>query len=129
VWASTSDAAISPLDAVILEGVDGEESRESLYSTVHGAGRICGRIEAKGKRDKVTGEWKRPPRFTREQMDAWLKEKGVYLIGGDVDESPMAYRRLTDVLQAHGGTVKILHTLRPFLVLMAGNEVRDPYKD
>ena len=96
---------------------------------MHGAGRICGRVEAKGKRDKVTGEWKRPPRFTREQMDAWLKEKGVYLIGGDVDESPMAYRRLTDVLQAHGGTVKILHTLRPFLVLMAGNDVRDPYKD
>ena len=96
---------------------------------MHGAGRICGRIEAKGKRDKVTGEWKRPPRFTREQMDAWLKEKGVYLIGGDVDELPMAYRRLTDVLQAHSGTVKILHTLRPFLVLMAGNDVRDPYKD
>ena len=116
-------------DAVILEGVDGEGSREALYSTVHGAGRICGRVEAKGKRDKVTGEWKRPPRFTREQMDAWLKEKGVYLIGGDVDESPMAYRRLTNVLQAHGGTVKILHTLRPFLVLMAGNDVRDPYKD
>ena len=116
-------------DAVILEGVDGEESREALYSTVHGAGRICGRIEAKGKRDKVTGEWKRPPRFTREQMDAWIKEKGVYLIGGDVDESPMAYRRLTNVLQAHNGTVKILHTLRPFLVLMARNDVRDPYKD
>ena len=49
--------------------------------------------------------------------------------GGDVDGSPMAYRRLTDVLQAHGGTVKILHMLRPFLVLMAGNDVRDPYKD
>jgi hypothetical protein len=32
-------------------------------------------------------------------------------------------------LQAHRGTVKILHTLRPFLVLMAGNDVRDPYKD
>ena len=115
-------------DAVILEGVDGEECASALYSTVHGAGRICGRIEAKGKRDKVTGEWKRPPRFTREQMDA-CKEKGVYLIGGDVDEAPMAYRRLTDVLQAHGGTVKILHTLRPFLVLMAGNDIRDPYKD
>jgi tRNA-splicing ligase RtcB len=116
-------------DAVILEGVDGAEARASFYSTVHGAGRVCGRMEAKGKRDKATGEWKRPPRFTREQMDAWLKEKGVYLIGGDVDESPMAYRRLGDVLAAHAGTVKVLHTLRPFLVVMAGDEVRDPYKD
>jgi tRNA-splicing ligase RtcB len=116
-------------DAVILVGVDGEESRAALYSTVHGAGRICGRVEAKGKRDKATGEWKRPPRFTREQMDAWVKQKGVYLIGGDVDESPMAYRRLPDVLRAHGETVRVLHTLRPILVIMAGSEVRDPYKD
>ena len=62
-------------------------------------------------------------------MDAWVKEKGVYLVGGDVDESPMAYRRLTTVLEAHAGTVKVLHTLRPFLVIMAGEDVRDPYKD
>jgi tRNA-splicing ligase RtcB len=116
-------------DAVILEGVDSEASREALYSTVHGAGRICGRMEAKGKRDKATGEWRRQPRFTREEMDAWIKAKGVYLIGGDVDESPMVYRRLPEVLQAHAGTVKVLHTLRPFIVVMAGNDVRDPYKD
>jgi tRNA-splicing ligase RtcB len=116
-------------DAVILEGVDSERSREALRSTVHGAGRICGRTEAKGKRDRKTGEWIKPPRFTREQMDAWIAEKGVTVIGGDVDESPMAYRRLKDVLAAHDGTVKVLHTLRPFLVLMAGNDVRDPYKD
>jgi len=116
-------------DAVILEGVDSKLSREALYSTVHGAGRICGRTEAKGKRDKRTGEWRRPPRFTREQMEAWVKGKGVYLVGGDVDESPMAYRRLTTVLEAHAGTVKVLHTLRPFLVIMAGEDVRDPYKD
>jgi len=116
-------------DAVILEGVDSEQSRDALYSTVHGAGRICGRLEAKGKRDRATGEWKRPPRFTRAQMDEWLRHKGVHLIGGDVDESPMAYRRLTDVLAAHADTVKVVHTLRPFLVVMAGNDIRDPYKD
>jgi tRNA-splicing ligase RtcB (3'-phosphate/5'-hydroxy nucleic acid ligase) len=116
-------------DAVILEGVASEAATESLFSTVHGAGRICGRIEAKGKRDRTTGAWTRPPRFTREQMDEWLREKGVYLIGGDVDESPMAYRRLTEVLAAHEGTIRIVHTLQPFLVVMAGNEVRDPYKD
>ena len=116
-------------DAVILEGIDSPASRDALFSTVHGAGRICGRVEAKGKRDKVTGAWTRPPRFTREQMDEWLRRKGVYLIGGDVDESPMAYRRLPEVLGAHAGTVRILHTLQPFLVIMAANEVRDPYKD
>jgi hypothetical protein len=28
-------------------------------------------------------------------MDAWLQGRGVTLIGGDLDESPMAYRRLS----------------------------------
>jgi tRNA-splicing ligase RtcB len=114
-------------DAVIIRGVDSEASRESLYSTVHGAGRICGRVEAKGK--MKNGEWVRPPRFTREQMDEWLREKNVYLIGGDVDESPMAYRRLNEVLAHHDGTIEVESTLKPFLVVMAGNDVRDPYKD
>ena len=34
-------------DAVILEGVDSPEAKASLYSTVHGAGRLFGRNEAK----------------------------------------------------------------------------------
>lgn len=35
-------------DAVILEGVANEESQYSLASTVHGAGRVMGRMEAAG---------------------------------------------------------------------------------
>jgi tRNA-splicing ligase RtcB (3'-phosphate/5'-hydroxy nucleic acid ligase) len=116
-------------NAVILKGIESEESRKNLYSTVHGAGRIMGRVEAKGKKDKTTGEWKRAPRVTRQEMDAWLQEKGVKVVGGDVDESPLVYRRLGEVLAHHAGTVEILHTLRPVLVHMAGNEIRDPYKD
>ena len=103
-------------DAVIIEGVDGEEARASLYSTVHGAGRLFGRKEAKR-------------RFTRDQMDAWLKSRSVTLIGADLDESPMAYRRLPDVLADHAGSVKVLHTLRPFAVAMAGSGEFDPWKD
>lgn len=115
-------------NAVILEGVESDLSRDSLYSTVHGAGRICGRMEAKGKKNKA-GEWTRQPRFTREQMDTWINEKGVALRGGDVDESPMAYRRLPDVLAKHDGTIRVLHSLRPFAVAMAGANEVDPYKD
>ena len=51
------------------------------------------------------------------------------LIGADLDESPMAYRRLPDVLAHHAGTVKVLHTLRPFAVVMAGAGEFDPFKD
>ena len=103
-------------DAVILEGVDSPEARASLYSTVHGAGRRFGRKEAKR-------------RFTRAEMDAWLQERGVTLVGADLDESPMAYRRLPEVLAQHAGSVKVLHTLRPFAVAMAGEGVFDPFKD
>ena len=103
-------------DAVIIEGVDSEQSKASLYSTVHGAGRLFGRKEAKR-------------RFDRNTMDAWLQDRGVTLIGADLDESPMAYRRLPEVIAHHAGTVKVLHTLRPFAVIMAGDGEFDPYKD
>jgi tRNA-splicing ligase RtcB len=103
-------------DAVIIEGVDSEQSKASLYSTVHGAGRLFGRKEAKR-------------RFDRNTMDAWLQDRGVNLIGADLDESPMAYRRLPEVIAHHAGTVKVLHTLRPFAVIMAGDGEFDPYKD
>lgn len=62
-------------------------------------------------------------------MDAWLSERGVTLIGGDVDESPMAYRRLHDVLAHHVGTIKVLDVLRPRIVVMAGAGEFDPFKD
>ena len=103
-------------DAVIIEGVDSHVAQASLRSTIHGAGRLFGRKEAKR-------------RFTRSQMDNWLKERGVSLVGADLDESPMAYRRLPEVLAAHAGSIKILHTLRPFVVVMAGAGEFDPWKD
>ena len=103
-------------EAVIVEGVDSEQSRKNLYSTVHGAGRKFGRGEAKRTLDRGV-------------MNDWLKKKGVYLVGGDLDESPMAYKRLDRVLKHHEGTIKVLHRLQPKIVIMAGKKIRDPYKD
>jgi tRNA-splicing ligase RtcB len=39
------------------------------------------------------------------------------------------YRRLPEVLAAQGETIEVLHTLRPLVVVMAGAEEVDPYKD
>jgi tRNA-splicing ligase RtcB len=103
-------------DAVIVEGIDSDEAKASLYSTVHGAGRMFGRMEAKR-------------RFTRAEMDEWLRSRGVTLIGADLDESPMAYRRLPEVLAHHAKSIKVVHTLRPFAVVMAGAGEFDPFKD
>lgn len=103
-------------EAVIIEGVDSEESRNNLYSTVHGAGRKFGRGEAKRRLD-------------RKVMNEWLRKKNVHLVGGDLDESPMAYKRLDRVLEHHKNTIKILHRLQPKIVVMAGKKIKDPYKD
>jgi tRNA-splicing ligase RtcB len=62
-------------------------------------------------------------------MHAWIEKQGVILRGGGVDESPHVYRRLPEVLAAQEGTVRILHTLRPLIVVMAGADEFDPYKD
>ncbi len=103
-------------DAVIIEGIDAPEARAMLHSTVHGAGRLFGRKEAKR-------------RFARQEMDQWLQKRGVILFGADLDESPMAYRRLNDVLAHHATTARVVHRLRPFSVVMAGEGEHDPFKD
>lgn len=120
-------------DAVILAGsmADSELQRAALYSTVHGAGRVMSRTQARGK---VKG-WGRnakvvsPGKVSWEMVHDWLGPRGVILRGGGLDEAPQAYRRLPEVLAAQGDTVEVLHTLRPLIVVMAGENEFDPYKD
>jgi tRNA-splicing ligase RtcB (3'-phosphate/5'-hydroxy nucleic acid ligase) len=152
-------------DSVILEGVEGEGSQESLYSTVHGAGRVMSRTEAAGRirrrksfacsvpdcdwavsardykgescpdhpdaevRKIHTEEVVRPGRVDWDAVRARLREDGIVLMGGGADEAPEVYKRLSDVLDAHAGSIRVKHTLRPLGVAMAGREVFDPYKD
>jgi len=118
-------------DAVIIEGArqDSALQRASLYSTVHGAGRVMSRTEARGKVNRRTGELIRPGRVTWDMLRTWVDGKGVILRGGGLDESPHAYRRLPDVLAAQGDTVTVLHTLTPLIVVMAGVKEFDPYRD
>lgn len=123
--------------SVIIEGVDTEAARENLYSTVHGSGRVLSRRKAAGKIKRVrceeTGEkiFKRvePGLVNEDQMRTSIKNYGVHLRGAGPDESPICYRKLNDVLKHHIDSVKILHTLTPKVVVMAGSEVIDPYKD
>jgi tRNA-splicing ligase RtcB len=58
-----------------------------------------------------------------------LRGQGIVLIGGGADEAPEVYKRLPEVLAAHGDTIRVKHTLRPLGVAMAGRDVYDPYKD
>ena len=122
-------------DAVIVRGTKSDDplvtdvQRQALFSTVHGAGRVMSRTAAAGKRHRKTGRVLSEGKITPEMMQAWVAEKGVVLRGGGLDESPHVYRRLPDVLAAQGATIEVLHTLRPLIVVMAGANEFDPYKD
>jgi tRNA-splicing ligase RtcB len=118
--------------SVIIEGVDGRESRDSLYSTVHGAGRVMSRTRAAGRKrfDKRTKQFVRigEGEISRDAMMKRLERFNTVLRGADVDEAPQCYKDIEAVLDAHEHTIKILHTLHPMGVAMAGNEF-DPWKD
>jgi tRNA-splicing ligase RtcB len=115
--------------SVIIEGIENPHGRQSLYSTIHGAGRVMGRIEARGKRDRKTGAVVREGKVTPKMMREWVDRAGVELRGAGTDESPHCYKRLPEVLAQHQGTIKVLHTLTPIGVAMAGENEFDPYKD
>lgn len=114
--------------SVILEGTKDQEPG-AFASTVHGAGRVMGRMEAKGRVNRKTGEVVRPGKVTREMMQDWIGPLGVELRGAGVDESPHVYKRLPDVLTEQGASVRVLHVLKPIGVAMAGADEFDPYKD
>lgn len=133
--------------SVILQGtpiasVDDEkwievfaDQQDMMYSTVHGAGRVLGRAAA--KRGKAilddngipTGERDLSTMVTQDMMDEWVNKAGIQLRGGGRDESPHVYRRLPEVLKDQGETIQVLHTLTPLVVVMAGKNEKDPYKD
>ena len=117
--------------SVILRGIDSDEARLALYSTIHGSGRVMSRTEARGRSRWKAASQKpgREGKVTREMMMAWVDEAGVELRGGDVDESPHCYKRLEDVLRAHGDSVEIVHRLTPVGVAMAPPGGFDPYAD
>ena len=62
-------------------------------------------------------------------VQARQREQGIVLVGGGADEAPEVYKRLPEVLAAHGNSIRVKHTLRPLGVAMAGRDVHDPYKD
>lgn len=118
-------------NSVILEGVDSLHAEQSLYSTVHGAGRVMSRTEAAGKVRWRRGERTRlsEGKVTQKMMTDWVSRAGVELRGAGVDESPHCYKRLDEVLAHHSSSIRILHTLTPIGVAMAGDTEFDPYKD
>lgn len=125
--------------SVVVEGVASAEAAKGLYSTVHGAGRILSRTQARGKQKWIRGEdgKKRPQTVAPGLVDftavkGEMASNGIELRGAGADEAPECYKNLQQVLHyqnEEGPTVKVLHHLRPIGVVMAGENESDPYKD
>src|SRR5437667_7062272 len=86
--------------------VSGKGNPESLNSASHGAGRVMSRAQA-----VKAFEWKK--------VNAFLREKGVTLISAGLDEVPMVYKNIHEVMAAQHDLVTILGQFDPKLVKMA----------
>ena len=86
--------------------VAGQGNRESLNSASHGAGRAMSRKAANGK-------------FKWPDVNRLLRERGVTLISAGLDEVPLAYKNIHDVMAAQSDLVKVLGQFDPKLVKMA----------
>jgi len=123
-------------NSVIIEGQASDLSRQALFSTVHGAGRVMSRTEAAGKKKWIADETgkKRPQIVAKGKVDfdevkQTMKDSKIILRGAGADEAPMCYKSLKDVLGYMAQNQTIHNTMRPIGVCMAGDETQDPYKD
>jgi tRNA-splicing ligase RtcB (3'-phosphate/5'-hydroxy nucleic acid ligase) len=86
--------------------VRGRGQAESINSASHGAGRLMSRRKAEES-------------ITRASRDAYLRERGVMLLGGAVDESPQAYKPIEAIMAAQDDLVEVLGRFLPKIVRMA----------
>jgi tRNA-splicing ligase RtcB (3'-phosphate/5'-hydroxy nucleic acid ligase) len=118
--------------SVIIRGRESDEASASLYSTVHGAGRVMSRTQAAGKRRWKKGKSavKSAGLISREMMLQWIAEfNDVELRGAGTDESPHVYKRLPEVLNYHADSFVIEQMLMPIGVAMAVADEFDPFRD
>lgn len=85
--------------------VRGRGNERALNSASHGAGRLMSRSQA----------FKSIP---EERWKEYLAERGITLIGGSVDEAPMAYKDIETVVGLQGDLVDLVGRFTPKIVRM-----------
>jgi len=63
--------------------------------------------------------------YSRQDMLQVLKENEVKLIGGGIDEIPMAYKNIHQVMSAQQNLVDIVASFQPKIVRMADDGSRE----
>lgn len=86
--------------------VSGKGNAESLNSAAHGAGRVMSRTQA-----HRTFDWK--------TVKHYLRAQGVTLLSAGLDEVPMVYKNIHNVMAAQSDLVSVLGQFDPKLVKMS----------
>jgi tRNA-splicing ligase RtcB (3'-phosphate/5'-hydroxy nucleic acid ligase) len=86
--------------------VRGRGSAPSLESASHGAGRVMSRTAAR-------------QRFTWKQVKPLLDQAGVRLLSAGIDENPLVYKDINEVIAAQTELVDVVARFRPRIVRMA----------
>ena len=89
--------------------IKGKGNPNAIFSASHGAGRLMSRGKARKS-------------ITESDMKRELNDYGVLLIGGDLDEAPMAYKDIDQVMGYQSDLVEILAKFLPRIVRMADKE-------
>lgn len=92
--------------------VRGKGDATAINSASHGAGRQMSRTQAIKNGSKA-------------QLREMLKEKGVSLIGGGLDEAPIAYKDIHQVMAAQQDLVDVVAKFSPKMVRMADDGSRE----
>ena len=91
--------------------VSGRGQADALSSASHGAGRLMSRTQATKS-------------ITKTMRDEYLRERGIILLGGGLDEAPQVYKNINEVINAQSDLVDILARFSPKVVMMT-NDPRD----
>jgi tRNA-splicing ligase RtcB len=86
--------------------VRGRGMSQSLESASHGAGRLMSRKAALNS-------------ISKSSRDEYLRERGVTLLGGGMDESPQAYKPIDSIIAAQSDLVDVIGKFMPRIVRMA----------
>jgi tRNA-splicing ligase RtcB (3'-phosphate/5'-hydroxy nucleic acid ligase) len=89
--------------------VKGKGNTAAINSASHGAGRKMSRSKALAN-------------ITHEALRKELKDFGVKLIGGGLDEAPFAYKDIHEVMQSQTSLVDIVGKFYPAIVQMDGSD-------
>lgn len=85
--------------------VRGRGNVEAINSASHGAGRVMSRRKALDT-------------ITKTERDKYLKDRGITLLGGGLDEAPQVYKPIEKVIAAQSDLVKIVGQFKPMVVRM-----------